>query len=380
LEKELRMIPRIQKEAVIEKLSTSKLLFIQGPRKVGKSTLIKDVLDNLKASFVWHDCSEKAVIKRLNGNTNELYNESCGIVVLFDAQYLSDLDSIVHNVLDGKIKPTLIIACSFKPKIDPDLLRALKIEGLEINFFAPSFYESAKHFGLTKEESLLEERLIYGNYPEVLADINNAEESLKGIIDRAIFTNLRDRERINKGDKLLRMLQLLAFNVGSTITFNDISERCGLDNETVERYIKLLEDAFVLFRLPSFHNNHRYELKKSTTIYFSDNGLRNVLIRNFNPTHLRNDMNELWRNYVISERIKWIRMNQLDKKCFFWKTHTKQTIDFLEYGDGQIRAYKTDWEKRKKVKFPTRFTETYPEANTTVINKATYWKVLTQKN
>ena len=91
-------------------------------------------------------------------------------------------------------------------------------------------------------------------------------------------------------------------------------------------------------------------------------------------------MNELWRNYVISERIKWIRMNQLDKNCFFWKTHTKQTIDFLELGDGQIRAYKTDWEKRKKVKFPTRFTETYPEANTTVINKATYWKVLTQKN
>ena len=359
MEKETRMIPRIQKEAIIEKLCSNKLLFIQGPRKVGKSTLIKEVLHGLKASFVWYDCSDKTIIKQLsfdNGIPKELLDESHEIVVLFDAQYLTNLDSILHEVLDGKIKSTLIIVCSYRPKIETDLLKAIQIEGLEVNLFAPSFYESAKHFGLTNEEALLEERLIYGNYPEVLADISNAEESLKGIIEHAIFTNLRDGERINKGEKLVRMLQLLAFNVGSTITYNDISERCGLDNETVERYIKLLEDAFILLRLPSFHNNHRYELKKSNAIYFSDNGLRNVLISNFNPTHLRNDMDQLWRNYVISERIKWIRMNQLDKKCFFWKTHTKQTIDFVELGENKIQAYKTDWEKRKKIKLPARFT------------------------
>ena len=376
------MIPRIQKEAVIEKLRTNRLLFIQGPRSVGKSTFIKDALHELKISFVWHDCSDKKVVKELN-NTNvleELNKDSHEIIVLFDAQYLPELSSVLHDVLDGKIKPALLIACSYQPKLDPDLLEALKIEGLEINFFAPTFYESAKHFGLPKEGSLLEERLIFGSYPQVLADIENAEEALNGIIEDAIFTNLGNSERINKADKLLRMLQLLAFNVGNAVTYNDISERCGLDNETVARYIKLLEDAFILFRLPSFHNNNRYELKKSNAVYFSDNGLRNVLIRNFNPTHLRNDMNELWRNYVISERIKWIRMNHLNKSCFFWKTHTKQSIDFIEVGGGEIRAYKTDWEKRKKVKLPARFANTYPEAKVSVINKATYWKVLTQKN
>ena len=113
------------------------------------------------------------------------------------------------------------------------------------------------------------------------------------------------------------MLQLLAFNVGLPISYNDLGERCGLDNETVERYIQLFEDAFVLIKLPSFNNGNRYELKKAHCVYFQDNGIRNVLISNFNPTFLRDDMNELWRNYMVSERVKWIRMNNLKKSIYF---------------------------------------------------------------
>ena len=120
------------------------------------------------------------------------------------------------------------------------------------------------------------------------------------------------------------MLQLLAFNIGNAVSYNEISERCGLDNETVERYIQLLEDAFILIQLKPYFNNHRYELKKTNMIYFADNGVRNVLISNFNPTFLRNDMNELWRNYVISERVKWIKLKGIENTVFFWKTHTKQ--------------------------------------------------------
>ena len=152
----------------------------------------------------------------------------------------------------------------------------MRLEGLEINLFAPSFYESAQHFGLPEEDRLLEERLIYGNYPEVLADLVTAETTLNEIIKDAIFTNLSGEERINKGDKLMRMLQLLAFNIGDTVSYNDIAERCGLDNETVERYIHLLEDAFILYRIPSYHTDHRYELKKSNVVYFAANGVRTV--------------------------------------------------------------------------------------------------------
>jgi len=373
------MIPRMQKQSIQDKLKSNKLVFVQGPRKVGKRKLIESVLIELKEMFVSMDCSDKVTRKRLNEDYT-LLNNTPGFVVLHEAQYLKNLAQLVDAVLMGKINATVIVCCSFRTKVDPELLEALRVEGLEINLFAPSFYESAQHFGLPEEDRLLEERLIYGNYPDVLADLDNAETTLNEIIKDAIFTNLSGEERINKGDKLMRMLQLLAFNIGQTISYNDIAERCGLDNETVERYIHLLEDAFILYRIPSYHNGHRYELKKSNVVYFADNGVRNVLIRNFNSTFLRNDMNELWRNYVISDRMKWLKMNGIQKEVFFWKTHTNQQMDFLEIGEDRTVAYKTDWEKRKTVKFPKRFSDAYPNIKTSVINRSTYWKFLTQKN
>ncbi len=371
-------IPRMQQSLIEEKIKTSKLLLIQGPRKIGKKTLICAILDTENKPHSFFDCREKSTRKILEVTENfkEVKDD---FIVLYEAQYLSNLGSLLEAVLMGKISATVIIICSYKPQIDEVLLEAIEQADLAINLFAPSFYESAQFFGLPNEEKLLEERLIYGSYPEVLADLEFAEVTLREIIDAAIFTNLRAGERINKGEKLMRMLQLLAFNVGNAVSYNDLSERCGLDNETVERYIDLLEDAFILIRLKPFFNGHRYELKKTNMIYFADNGVRNVLISNFNPTFLRNDMNELWKNYLVAERIKWLRMNGIHNDVYFWKTHTKQQMDFIELKEDKIFAYKTDWEKRKKVKFPKSFSEAYPTAKVSALNRSTYWSFLTNK-
>ena len=372
------MIPRIQQQFIAEKIKSNKLILIQGPRKVGRKTLIESILNDASNVYQWVDCKDKTTKKEIEAKGIQ-HNVQTKFIVLYEAQYLGNLGAILEGVLMGEINPTVIIVCSFKPRIDSELLTAIQLAGLEINLYAPSFYESAQHFGLPNEEQLLEERLIFGSYPSVLADLEMAEVTLREIIQEAIFTNLQSGERINKGDKMMRMLQLLAFAVGDAISYNDLAERCGLDNETVERYIELMEDAFILYRLPSFNNGHRYELKKSNAIYFADNGVRNVLISNFNPPLLRNDMNELWRNYLIAERIKWIKINNLNKDVFFWKTHTQQRMDFLEVENQQIVAYKTDWEKRKKVKFPKSFSEAYPDAKVSMLNRSTYWKFLTQK-
>ncbi len=373
------MIPRIQKEEVHEKLLNNKLVFIQGPRHVGKRTLLREIFDEMNTEFALLDCADKPTRKILEEHPERL-KKAPGFVVLQEAQYLKNLQHILELVLSGEIPSTVVAVCSFVPDIDKTLLEALQMEGLVVQIFAPSFYETAQHFGLPEEERLLEERLIYGNYPEVLADLSMAEVTLREIIQDAIFTKLSGNERINKGDKLMRMLQLLAFRIGETVSYHDISERCGLDNETVERYIQLLEDAFLLFRLPSYSTGQRYELKKSNMVYFADNGVRNVLISNFNPTFLRNDMNELWQNYVIAERLKWMRVKHSHAEVYFWRTHTRQQMDLLEISNGTMRAWKTDWEKRKKVKFPQSFTEAYPEARTSVINRSTYWSFLSQKN
>ena len=372
------MIPRIQQEQIAEKLKGNKLLLLTGPKRTGKMSVLENVLDQYKLSQTHFDCAQKKIRRALEEDQTILQVDT-EILVIEEAQYLSNLEAIIEDVLSGTITSTTVICCSFAPRIDELLLEALRLEGLEVPIFAPSFYESAQHFGLPEEERLLEERLIYGNYPGVLADLDNAEQTLRALIQDIIFTNLGAKDRINKEDKLMRMLQLLAFHVGDSVSYNDIGERCGLDNETVERYVKLLEDAYLLINLPSYHTEKRYELKKSNAIYFADNGVRNALISNFNPTFLRNDMDQLWRNYLISERVKWIRMNQLNAETYFWKTHTKQRMDFVELNENGMRAYKTDWEKRKKVKLPKSFADYYPDAKSGVLNRSTYWSFLTKK-
>jgi predicted AAA+ superfamily ATPase len=370
------MIPRLQKEVIQKQIKESKLLLIRGPRNVGKLDLVEQVLNEEGLAHITFDCSDKKIRTNIRDRINESQNAS--VIVLNQAEFVEELQQIVEATFSGKIKSTLIILCSFHPQLDDELIEAMRIEGLDVSFFAPSFYEAAQHFGLPKEEQLLEERLIYGNYPDVLHDLENAEITLRELVHDVMHTKLGVQDRINKGDKMLRMMQLLAFEIGEPVSYNDIGERCGLDNETVERYIELLEDAFILIKLPSYHTEQRYELKKSHCIYFLDNGIRNVLISNFNPTFLRNDMDELWRNYLIAERIKWIRMNNLSLTPFFWRTHTRQQLDYVESGDS-MRAYKTDWFKRKKVKIPAMFTELYPHAKANVLNRSSYWPFLSSK-
>lgn len=372
------MIPRVQHLPLKEKMNSSKLVLLQGPRHAGKRTIVKQILEELNAPYSLLDCSDKATRKILQEHPERLKNAP-RFIVLYEAQYLENLQRILEMVLGGEINSSVIVLCSFVPNIDELLADALRQEGLVVHLYAPGFYEAAQHFGLPEEERLLEERLIYGNYPEVLSDLVNAQTTLEKIIEDAVFTKLSVNERINKGDKLMRMLQQLAFCVGDTVSYHAISERCDLDNETVERYILLLEDAFLLFRLPSYENEHRYELKKSNMIYFADNGIRNALIRNFNPTWLRPDTSELWRNYVIAERLKWLKVNQKETQTWFWKTHTKQQMDYLEIDDQGGRAWKTDWEKRKKIKFPKSFTDAYPDIKTSVLNRSTYWTFLSKK-
>jgi hypothetical protein len=175
------------------------------------------------------------------------------------------------------------------------------------------------------------------------------------------------------------MLQFISFSLGEPLSYLAIGEYAGLDNETVERYVELLERAYVLISVPSFYNDNKYELKKTHTFYFLDNGVRNALIRNFNNIDLRIDLDKLWKNWLIAEKIKWNSYLKSPIKYYFWRTHTKQQIDFIEIQDGKIAAYKTLWDKRKKPKFPLSFSTYYPEASLHALNRSTYWGFLSKK-
>jgi len=371
---------RLQSAQILTHMRTNKILLLSGPRRAGKEDLTKLVIEELGVATLELNLQNKKERKEIEESSmaelQSRFNQF-SIVVVYEAQYLSNLQAIIEEVLSETISATLLLVCSYEPVLDELLREVIESQNLNITIYPPSFYELAQEFGLPDEEKRLERRLIFGNYPHAAADEENAQELLTQLIDTIIVSDLGVNDRINKTDNLLRMLQVLAFSIGTPVSYHEIAEKCDLDNETVERYIQLLEKSFVLIKLNSFSTERRYELKKSHLFFFVDNGIRNMLINNFNPSTVRNDLPELWMNWLISERIKWNTINLKKPNYWFWRTHTRQSIEFLEETNGNFSGYKSTWEK--KMKFPKMFSEYYPSAVLFTLNRSTYWGFLTKK-
>lgn len=374
------MTERSLQPVLAAKLAESKIVVLSGPRKSGRKTLLSNVLASRQEATIAIDCSNKQQKKAID--SVELFRECTAgkaIVILEEAQYLTQLQAIIDETLGNDALENLVLCCSFEPALQEELWEALRYQGLEIIVYPYSYPEMAQVNGVRQEDELVDRRLIFGYYPEVVADPENAEQTLIRLLEDGIFTQLGAADRINKSDRLIQLLRLLAFNIGQAISYNDLGQQCGLDNETVERYIHLLEKAHLLFILPSYYNGHRYELKKSHTVYFTDNGIRNALIRQFQPLEFRNDIDLLWKNWVISERRKANALAGRMPYCYFWKTHTKQEMDYMEISETGIAAYKMQWDRRKKIRIPASFTQAYPEIKATGINRTTFWSLLTKK-
>lgn len=373
---------RLQQQQIIRQLQSSKVLLISGPRLSGKEELISQVLTELNVDSLQINAGNKKERQALEESDEQGLIESFSafpLVVIHESQYLSNLQQIIELVLSDAIRSGILLNCSFEPLMDELLKEVLDTQQLHIRVYPPAFYELASHFGLPEEEKLLEQRLIYGNYPSVVLTPEAAQEILSHLLDTVLITDLGVTDRINKKEQLTSVLRTLAFLIGEPVSYNEVAERCGLDNETVERYVALLEKAYVLIRIPSYSTDKRYELKKSQLIYFVDTGLRNMLINNFNPPAIRMDLDALWKNWLVSERIKWNAINSKRTSYWFWRTHTKQTIDLIEENGSQMMAYKATWEKKKKLKFPVMFQEYYPEVPTHTLNRSTYWTFLSRK-
>lgn len=374
------MTERSLQSVLAAKLAESKIVVLRGPRKSGRKTLLNAVLADRENTLISIDCSHKFSRKEID-SVEQFRTLSVGktIVVLEEAQYLTQLQAIIDDALNNDAIENLILCCAFEPALQEELWEALRYEGLEVIVYPYSYPEMAQVNGLSQEEKNVPQRLIFGYYPEVVANPETAEQTLIQLLEEGIFTQLGAADRINKGEKLIQLLRLLAFHIGKAISYNDLGQQCGLDNETVERYIHLLEKAHLLFILPSYYNGHRYELKKSHTVYFTDNGIRNALIRQFQPLEFRNDIDVLWKNWVISERRKANALAGRTPYCYFWKTHTKQEMDYIEISENGIAAFKMQWDKRKKIRIPASFTEAYPQIKSTGINRSTFWSLLMKK-
>ncbi|TNE55902.1 MAG: DUF4143 domain-containing protein [Bacteroidetes bacterium] len=365
------MSERVQQ--IRDVLSTNRLLILSGPLGAGRSELCREALG--AQDFQWWNLGEKAIRKKVQAMEAKELFEASGVIVFQEAQRLDHFQEMLEAFLFGEWNTHLICICSGNPPIDEVLKEALEAQGLILEILPPSFKELAGELGPIRFDQQLEQRLIYGH----LADLEQEEEDLKQeLLSRAEFLwngMMTGKGRINKEEELHRLLSYLALKLGENISFNELGNLCGLDNQTVERYVELLEDAYVLIKLPSYQSGQRYEMKKGILVYFYDNGIRNALINNFNPMELRLDQEVLWKNWLISERHKLVGRKEGQ---WFWQTHTGQQVDYLEQKGEQLRAYQLSWNKKKRRKWPKSFLSHYPEVKTSQLDRSTYWNFLSR--
>jgi predicted AAA+ superfamily ATPase len=282
-------------------------------------------------------------------------------VIIDEAQRIKNIGVCIKLIVDN-IKGVKVIATGSSAfELANKINEPLTGRKWEYMLFPLSYREMVNHGGQLQERRLLEQRMLYGYYPEVINSPGNEIAILKTIASSYLYKDILTWERIQKPDRLEKLLQTLAFQVGNEVSYNELGKSCGMDNETVERYILLLERAFIVFRLGSFSRNLRSELKRSRKIYFYDNGIRNSIINQFNSLPLRNDTGALWENFVISERMKSNEYNQRFLSRYFWRTREQQEIDYIEEYDGVLHAYEFKWKSFKKISPPKTFSRNYPD-------------------
>lgn len=368
------MITRSVLQAIQQRLGKGKAIILIGARQTGKTTLLHQLFDNVE-NVRWLNCDEAetqllmenptvAKLKTMFGNYKTL--------VLDEAQRISDIGIKLKLVTDHIKDLQLVASGSSAFELANKINEPLTGRKWEFRIFPFSFSEMTNHTSLTDEKRVLNHRLVYGYHPEVVVSQGNEKEILKQLTDSYLFKDILMWERIKKPEKLIKLLQALSFQVGSQVSYNELGRMCSLDNETVEKYITLLEQIFIIFRLGTFSRNLRSEIKVSRKIYFWDNGIRNAVISNFSQAEIRQDIGQLWENFIISERLKYLSNNNIWANTYFWRTHDQQEIDYIEESDGAIHAFEFKWNPITRGKFSKTFINAYSPKSTNTIHRANY--------
>jgi predicted AAA+ superfamily ATPase len=249
----------------------------------------------------------------------------------------------------------------------------------QLRLFAPSCLELVEHHGLLMENRLLEHRLVFGYYPEIITHPGEERELLQLLSDSFLYKDLLLLEDVTRPVLFEKLLKALALQIGSEVSFNELSRLTGANHQTVEKYIALLEKAFVIFRLPAFARNVRNEIKKGKKFYFYDNGIRNAIIKNFQLPGQRTDMGPLWENFLISERMKALSQYGQESDRYFWRTTQQQEIDYIEDSNQTLTAWEFKWGNQKKARIPKTFTRAYPKARCSVVTPENFMGFLTSR-
>ena len=373
------MISRSIQQHIEQRLSPKKAAIILGPRQAGKSTMIKAIIENQNLAVQQYNGDEPQVraafqdvglerLKSLVGNAD--------LLVIDEAQRIENIGLALKIIIDqiGTVK--IIASGSSAFELANTINEPLTGRKWEYFLYPLSYGELANNTNIITEKSALEKRLLFGSYPEVVTSPGMEQDVLVSLTDSYLYKDILAWEKILKPQKLEKLIKALAFQIGNEVSYSELGQICELDKNTIEKYIGFLEKAFIVFRLSSFSRNLRNELKRSRKIYFYDVGIRNAVINQFSPVPLRQDIGQLWENYWIAERRKFMDYSQQKVNTYFWRTHAGQEIDYIEEANGKLTAFECKWNEKAKVKIPGSFVEAYPNTELHKISRANFEQFL----
>jgi predicted AAA+ superfamily ATPase len=365
------MIDRFIADLLQDELYEGKALLVFGPRQVGKTTALKKLIAAQAQSYLFLNADESDVRESLENTTSTQLRLLFGnhkIVFIDEAQRVANIGITLKLITDVLTDVQVIATGSSAFDLASKTQEALTGRKREFFMFPLSFAEMVQHHGLLEEKRHLEQRLIYGYYPEIVTKPIKATNNLRELAESYLFKDVLQLDFIKKPILLTKIVKAIALQIGSEVSLQEISRLVGADVHTVEKYMDILEKAFVIFTLPALSRNVRNEIRKGRKVYFYDTGIRNALIANFNGLQNRTDTGALWENFVIAERMKWLRYNNKHVDTYFWRTTQQQEIDYLEEENGQFRAVEFKWNSKQKARFSKTFLNAYPIANSMVIS------------
>jgi predicted AAA+ superfamily ATPase len=368
------MIHRIIEQLVENDFGRGKIIVLMGARQVGKTTLFDSVVSG-SSNVLRLNCDNYDDRSDLENKTSTELRQLMGnheVVIIDEAQRAKNIGLSLKMLADLKLSMQILVTGSSSLTLANEINEPATGRLIEYNLFPLSLVELMQQTSPREEKRLLEQRMIYGLYPEVVTTLGDAKRILVNLANNYLYRDLLEYRGVKKPEVLQKLVRALALQIGSEVSYNELSRTVGVDKATVESYIDLLEKCFVVFRLPAYSSNLRSEIKRGRKIYFYDNGIRNALLSNFAPLELRDDVGMLWENMMVSERIKRNSYSRSYAQMYFWRTQQQQEVDLIEEQDGRLTAFEFKWNTKKKAKLPKTFIDNYPNTDFKVISPDNY--------
>lgn len=374
----VKIIHRQIQENIEKTLFKGKIVVIYGARQVGKTTLVREIMNQYPDDSAYFNCDEPDIRSNLIDKTSTELKNFLGnkkLIILDEAQRVANIGLTLKLLIDNFPATQIIATGSSSFDLANKIIEPLTGRKYEFYLYPLSVSELKSVYSDLEINRLLEHRIIFGMYPEIVTSADDVERKLKTLTSSYLYRDILTFDKIKNSDNINKLLQALALQISNEVSYNELADMVGINKNTVKSYIEILEKSFIIFRLNPFSRNLRNELKKMRKIYFYDTGIRNALINNLNSISLRQDTGALWENFLISERMKLNYNNNINTNMYFWRTQEGKEIDYLEESNGQILGFELKWAK-DKFKNPKAFLTAYPDSSLKLINKDNYQEFL----